>query len=90
MAVDEKYIKQDFYTILTNAETWRIAMKYRSMEYQTLVLALLRFRRTSLDRVETVARDLSPTFEALCSMVFLAAVHMADNSLVEMHLAKVL
>lgn len=42
MAVDEKYIGQEFYAVLTNADTGRIAMMCRSMDYPTLVVALLR------------------------------------------------
>lgn len=88
MAVDEKYIKQEYYTILTNADTGRIAMMCRSMDYPTLVVALLRFGCDTLDRVRTVTRDLSPTFESVCSMVFPEAVQTADKFHVVTHLTK--
>lgn len=90
MAVDEKYIKREFYTILTNTDTGRIAMMCRSLDYPTLVFALLRFGCGTLDKVETVTRDLSTTFEAVCSMVFPSAVQTADKFHVVMHLTKAL
>ena len=51
MAVDEKYIGQEFYTITTNADTGRIALMCRSIDYRTLVVALLRFRCETFNRV---------------------------------------
>ena len=90
MAVDEKYIKQEFYTILTNADTGRIAMMCRSVDYPTLVMALLRFGCETLDRVRTVTRDLSTTYESVCTMVFPEAVQTADKFHVVTHLAKAL
>lgn len=90
MAVDEKYIGQEFYTVLTNADTGRIAMMCRSMDYPTLVVALLRFGCEVLDRVKTVTRDLSTTFESVCTMVFPGAVQTADKFHVVMHLTKAL
>ena len=74
MAVDEKYIGREFYTVLTNADTGRIAMMCHSMDYPTLVVALLRFGCETLDRVKTVTRDLATTFESVCTMVFPGAV----------------
>ena len=90
MAVDEKYIKQEFYTILTNADTGRIAMMCRSIDYPTLVVALLRFGCETLDRVRVVTRDLSTTYESVCAMVFPDAVQTADKFHVVMHLTKAL
>lgn len=90
MAVDEKYIGQEFYTILTNADTGRIAMMCRSMDYPTLVVALLRFGCETLDRVRVVTRDLSTTYESVCTMAFPGAVQTADKFHVVMHLTKAL
>ena len=90
MAVDEKYIKQEFYTILTNADTGQIAMMCRSMDYQTLVVALLRFGCETLDRVKVITRDLSTTYESVCAMVFPGAEQTADKFHVVMHLTKAL
>ena len=90
MAVDEKYIKQEFYTILTNADTGKIAMMCRSVDYPTLVVALLRFGCETLDRVRVVTRDLSTTYESVCTTVFPEAVQTADKFHVVMHLAKAL
>lgn len=90
MAIDEKYIKQEYYTILTNADTGRIAMMCRSLDYPTLVVALLRFGVETLDKVKVVTRDLSATFEAVCSMVFPEAMQVADKFHIVMHLTKAL
>ncbi len=90
MAVDEKYIKQEFHTVLTNADTGRIAMMCRSLDYPTLVVVLLRFGCETLDRVKTVTRYLSTTFESVCSMAFPKAIQTADKFHVVMHSTKAL
>ena len=90
MAIDEKYIKQEYYTILTNADTGRIAMMCHSIDYPTLVVALLRFGCATLDKVKTITRDLSPTYESVCSMVFPVVPQTADKFHVVMHLTKAL
>lgn len=79
MAIDEKYIKEEFFTVLTNSQTGRIAFMCRSVEYTTLVLALIKFGSETLCKVKTVTRDLSPTFEAVCRTIFPKARQTADK-----------
>ena len=65
MAVDEKCIGKEFYTVLTDADTGRIAMMCRSVDYQTVVVKLLLLGCEALDRVRAVTMDLSTRF---CTM----------------------
>lgn len=65
-------------------------MMCRSIDYQMLVVALLHFRCETLNRVSVITRDLSTTYESVCTMVFPRTVQTADKFHVVMHMSKAL
>jgi transposase len=76
MSVDEKMIDEEFYTVMTNRETGKIALLA-----ETLTV-------TELNRLidKTITADLSPTYEKFCEQSFPAAMIVADKFHVVKHI----
>ena len=60
----------------------------RSIDYQMLAVALLHFGCETLNRVSGIIRDLSTTYESVCTMVFPRAVQTSDKFHVVMNPTK--
>jgi transposase len=78
MAIDEKHIDGQFYTILTNGKTGKVAMMASTIN-GTEIGQCLNYFGDSLKQVTTITRDLSPTYEKVCTTHFPNATQVADK-----------
>lgn len=78
MAIDEKYINQEFNTVLTNGNTGKVAMICASMNPKIVTESLQKFG-DKLNEVTELTRDLSPTFAYIGNQNFPNAHHIADK-----------
>jgi len=78
MAVDEKYIKGKFYTLLTNAKTGKIALMASTTKSELLNQAgsLLGDKRFD---VKILTRDLASYYDWFGRVNFMNAAHVADK-----------
>lgn len=84
MCIDEKYINQDFYTVLSNPKTNKIAALIQSTKSNLLAQALHKMG-SKLLIVKTLNRDLSQTYDWVGRQVFMNAQHVADKFHVMRH-----
>lgn len=78
MAVDEKYINGEFYTLLTNGETGKIAMMAATTKAAQLGKAMNAFGDKRFD-VKIFTRDLAPNYDWFGREQFMNAAHVADK-----------
>lgn len=78
MAIDDKHLGGIFYTVLTNAESSRVALMIASVDPKKIAEALLKFS-DRLSGVETISRDLSTTYRYIASRFFPNATQIADK-----------
>lgn len=78
MAIDEKHIDGQFYTILTNGQTGKVAMMAATVKSSEIGQCLNYFG-DSLKQVSTITRDLSPTYENVATTHFSNATQVADK-----------
>jgi len=79
MAIDEKHINGEFYTVITNANTGKVALLCSTIKASELKICLAKFDVITLDKVEFVTLDLSPTFEKVVNENFPKAIQIADK-----------
>lgn len=85
MAIDEKHIGEDFYTIISNRDTGKIAMLCNSYKFTELEKVLL-CHPSALPKVKSVTRDFSALYQKLCSRLFPGALQVGDKFHVIRHL----
>jgi transposase len=78
MAIDEKHINGQFYTVLSNAKTGKVALLCSTIKANELKLCLEKFGR-KLKGVSYLTLDLSPTFQKVGNENFLNTVQIADK-----------
>lgn len=78
MAIDEKHINGEFYTVLTNGKTGKVALLCSTIKANELEICLKKFG-SLLDNVDYVSLDLSPTFELVATKNFPNATQIADK-----------
>ena len=78
MAIDEKHIDGQFYTILTNGKTGKVAMMASTVD-STEIGQCLNYFGDHLKQVTTITRDLSPTYEKVSTTHFSNAIQVADK-----------
>ncbi len=78
MAIDEKHIGGQFYTVLTNAKTSKVAMLSSTIQVSDLSSCLGKFG-DKLKSIRYITRDLSPTFKKVATLNFPNAEHIADK-----------
>jgi len=78
MAIDEKHIDGQFYTILTNGKTGKVAMMASTVN-STEIGQCLNYFGDKLKQVSTITRDLSPTYEKVATSHFSNATQVADK-----------
>lgn len=78
MAIDEKHIGEDFYTIMSNRQTGKIAMLCNSYSFSELEQVLLG-HPSVLPKVKSVTRDFSGLYQKLCSQLFPQAIQVGDK-----------
>lgn len=78
MAVDEKMIDEEFYTVVTNRQTGKIAMLAETLQVADLNKLMDKIREAK-SVVKEITVDLSPTYERFCEQSFPGAVVVADK-----------
>lgn len=78
MAIDEKEIDGDYYTILSNRLTGKIALMIKSLKTQQILQAVQVFGNQCFE-VQTVTRDLANNYDWLVRQAFMNASHIADK-----------
>lgn len=84
MAIDEKHIDGQFYTILTNGKTGKVAMMASTVK-STEIGQCLKYFGDSLKQVSAITRDLSPTYEKIATAHFSNATQVADKYHIVQH-----
>lgn len=78
MAIDEKHINGQFYTVLSNGKTGKVALLCSTIKSKELKICLDKFGQI-LETVSYVSLDLSPTFELVAHENFVNAIQIADK-----------
>ena len=78
MSVDEKMIDEEFYTVMTNRETGKIALLAETLTV-TVLNRLIDKTGDAKQKVKTITVTLSPTYERFCEQSFPAAMIVADK-----------
>lgn len=78
MAVDEKYINGEFYTLLTNGQTGKIALMASTTKNSLLSQAMRKFEET-LFTVKVITRDLASNYDWFGRENFMNAAQVADK-----------
>lgn len=78
MAVDEKYINGEFYTLLTNGETGKIALMAATTKASQLAKPMTEFADKRFE-VKIFTRDLAPNYDWFGREQFMNAAHVADK-----------
>lgn len=77
MSVDEKMIDEEFYTVMTNRETGKIALLAETLQVADLSRLIDKIGEAK-NKVKTITLDLSPTYERFCEQSFKATL-VADK-----------
>ena len=85
MAVDEKMIDEEFYTVFTNRQTGKIAMLAETMQVAELS-KLIDKMGDAKNVIKEVTLDLSPTYEKFVEKCFPQATLIADKFHVIKHI----
>jgi transposase len=85
MAVDEKMIDEEFYTVLTNRESGKIAMLAETLTVTDLNKLIDKIGEAR-QGVKIITADLSPTYERFCEQSFPCAMVVADKFHVVKHI----
>jgi transposase len=78
MSIDEKYIHGEFYTLLTNGETGKIALMAATTKSAQLTKVMTPFADKCFE-VKIFTRDLAPNYDWFGREQFMNAAHVADK-----------
>jgi len=87
MTIDEKMIDEEFYTVMTNRKTGKIALLAQTMridELSNLINKMPEVRET----VKEITLDMSPTYEKFCQQNFPQAIPVTDKFHVVKHIVE--
>lgn len=87
MSVDEKMIDEEFYRVMANRETGKIALIAETLTV-TELNKLINTIAEAKQKVKTITADLSPTYEKFCEQSFPAALIVADKFHVVQHIVE--
>ena len=87
MSVDEKMIDEEFYRVMTNRETGKIALLAETLTVAELN-RLIEKTGEAKQQVKTITADLSPTYEKFCEQSFPGALIVADKFHVVQHIVE--
>ncbi|MCQ2222053.1 MAG: transposase, partial [Prevotella sp.] len=79
MAIDEKSVGDEVYTVFTNAKTGNIALMCSSLEASSISLVMSRFGDEVLNRVKSITRDFSSTYEAVANRMLPSSMQTVDK-----------
>ena len=85
MSVDEKMIDEEFYTVMTNRQTGKIALLAETLTVTELNKLIDKTGQVK-QKVKTITADLSPTYEKFCEQSFPGAIIVADKFHVVKHI----
>lgn len=78
MSIDEKMLDEDFFTIMTNRDTGKIALLAQTMRVDELIKLIDKI--PYLKHIpKNITCDLSPTYEKFCDLAFPQATQIADK-----------
>lgn len=78
MAIDEKHLGEDFYTVVSNRETGKIAVLCRSVVFSE-IKHVLQQCQTQAEVVKSITRDFSSLFAKVCTELFPGAIQTGDK-----------
>ena len=78
MAIDEKQIGNDFYTIISNRESGKLAMIAKTMKFYELNL-IFDSHPTVASKVETLTRDFSNLYKKVGDKIFSKSIQIGDK-----------
>ena len=87
MSVDEKMIDEEFYTVITNRQTGKIALLAETLTVAELN-KLIDKTGEAKQQVKTITADLSPSYEKFCEQSFPGAIIVADKFHVVQHIVE--
>jgi transposase len=70
MTIDEKQIGKKMYTIMTNAQSGKIALLAQTMKPEELKQVMEHYLSQVLEEVKSVSCDMSPSYKKLCKDIF--------------------
>ena len=79
MAVDEKQIDKEMYTILLNRKTGKVALMAETLKVKELLTLTDKFSDAKRWAVKTVTCDLSPAYDWFIRQAFIRATAIADK-----------
>jgi len=85
--VDEKMIDEEFYTVMTNRETGKIALLAETLTVTELNRLIDKIGEAK-QKVKAITADLSPTYEKFCEQSFPDALIVADKFHVVQHIVE--
>lgn len=78
MAIDEKHIDNEYYTILSNKESGKIALLAQTTKASEIAKILAPYSDNRMN-VRTISRDLAPNYDWVCRENFMNAIAIADK-----------
>lgn len=87
MALDEKMIDEEFYTVITNRETGKIALLAETLRIDELTHLLNKIPQIR-QQVKEITLDMSPTYEKFCEQNFPEAILITDKFHVVKHVVE--
>ena len=87
MALDEKMIDEEFYTVMTNRQTGKIALLAETMRIDELSQLINKIAHVR-QKVKEITLDMSPTYEKFCEQNFPGATQITDKFHVVKHVVE--
>ena len=78
MSIDEKMLDEDFFTVMTNRDTGKIALLAQTIRADELIKLIEKIPQVQ-NIPKNITCDLSPTYEKFCNAVFPQAIQIADK-----------
>ena len=78
MSIDEKMLDDDFFTVMTNRDTGKIALLAQTIRVEELIKLIGKIPQVQ-NIPKNITCDLSPAYEKFCSTVFPQATQIADK-----------
>jgi transposase len=79
MAIDEKHIGEEWYTIMSNRETGKIALLCKSIKYSEIKQVIQQHCKPYITIVKRITRDFSSLYEKVCEELFPWAIQIGDK-----------
>ncbi len=79
MAIDEKHINGQFYTVLSNAKTGKTAVLCSTIRPRELKLIFQKFGSSVLNKVKFITLDMAASFELVATENFPNAIQIVDK-----------